>query len=215
MRWDVDGKMLRQLFIKGQPSGVAHIPMQDQHRLADPAGEEVHLPASDLHDIFTPRMRHNCTPVVRSTFAFLCTNKSCSTAGIMAVLLAPSNLSSYREALRFCLFRVFAYPEALQAAIFQGFLLVHPENLRYDAENRVISMDGVPKSSRPPRSVPRAKATTFARTGQRRIRGHGLQLLEDIGTLIARSHDLQETLEEITEIIANRMNTDVCSLYML
>ncbi len=92
---------------------------------------------------------------------------------------------------------------------------MHAENLRYDAEKRVISMDGVPKSSRPPHNVPRAKSNTFARTGQRRIRGHGLQLLEDIGTLIARSHDLQETLEDITEIIANRMNTDVCSLYML
>jgi phosphotransferase system enzyme I (PtsP) len=40
-------------------------------------------------------------------------------------------------------------------------------------------------------------------------------LLEDIGTLISRSHDLQETLEDITETVANRMNTEVCSLYVL
>src|SRR5262249_12062371 len=76
-------------------------------------------------------------------------------------------------------------------------------------------MDGVPKSSNPHLRIPRAKATTQAWTGERRRRGHGLRLLEDIGTLIARSHDLQETLEEITEIVADRMNTEVCSLYML
>jgi phosphotransferase system enzyme I (PtsP) len=75
-------------------------------------------------------------------------------------------------------------------------------------------MDGVLKSS-PRRNVPRAKAPTPARSKGRRSRSHGLRLLEDIGSLIARSHDLQETLEEITEIIADRMNTDVCSLYML
>jgi phosphotransferase system enzyme I (PtsP) len=40
-------------------------------------------------------------------------------------------------------------------------------------------------------------------------------LLEDIGTLVSRSHDLQETLEEITKTVAERMGTEVCSLYML
>jgi len=43
---------------------------------------------------------------------------------------------------------------------------------------------------------------------------HSLRLLEDIGTLIARSHDLQETLEDITQTIAERMGTEVCSLYL-
>src|ERR1044071_8921863 len=76
-------------------------------------------------------------------------------------------------------------------------------------------MDGALKSSSSPQYASRVKATTSARTKGRRARGHGLRLLEDIGTLIARSHDLQETLEEITEIIADRMNTEVCSLYML
>jgi phosphotransferase system enzyme I (PtsP) len=41
-----------------------------------------------------------------------------------------------------------------------------------------------------------------------------LRLLEDISTLIARSHDLQETLENITQTVAERMGTDVCSLYL-
>jgi phosphotransferase system enzyme I (PtsP) len=39
-------------------------------------------------------------------------------------------------------------------------------------------------------------------------------LLEDIGSLVSRSHDLQETLEEITQTIAERMGADVCSLYL-
>jgi phosphotransferase system enzyme I (PtsP) len=39
-------------------------------------------------------------------------------------------------------------------------------------------------------------------------------LLEDIGSLIAHSHDLQETLEDITQTIAERMGTEVCSLYL-
>ena len=42
-----------------------------------------------------------------------------------------------------------------------------------------------------------------------------LQLIEDIGALIVRSHDLKETLEEVTQTIAHRMGTDVCSLYLL
>ena len=45
-------------------------------------------------------------------------------------------------------------------------------------------------------------------------RGHSLRLLEDIGTLIGHSHDLQETLEDITQTIAERMGTEVCSLYL-
>ncbi|MCS6924423.1 MAG: phosphoenolpyruvate--protein phosphotransferase [Candidatus Binatia bacterium] len=44
--------------------------------------------------------------------------------------------------------------------------------------------------------------------------GHGLRLLEDISALIAHSHDLQATLEEITKVIAERIGADVCSLYL-
>ncbi len=76
-------------------------------------------------------------------------------------------------------------------------------------------MDGAPKTTSLRRSASLAKGKTSARAHVRRGRGHSLRLLEDIGTLIARSHDLQETLEEITKIVADRMNTDVCSLYML
>lgn len=76
-------------------------------------------------------------------------------------------------------------------------------------------MDGVSKSSRSQRTISRTKRKTLARGQSRRGRSHSLRLLEDIGTLIARSHDLQETLQDITKTIADRMSADVCSLYML
>ena len=40
-------------------------------------------------------------------------------------------------------------------------------------------------------------------------------LLEDIGTLISHSQDLQKTLNSIVAIVAERMETEVCSLYIL
>lgn len=43
----------------------------------------------------------------------------------------------------------------------------------------------------------------------------GLRILEDISTLIIHSHDLQQTLDNIVALIARRMGTDVCSIYLL
>jgi phosphotransferase system, enzyme I, PtsP len=43
----------------------------------------------------------------------------------------------------------------------------------------------------------------------------GLRTLEDISTLILHSHDLQETLANIVNLVAKRMATDVCSIYLL
>lgn len=45
-------------------------------------------------------------------------------------------------------------------------------------------------------------------------KSQGLAVLEDIGALIGHSHDLQETLENIVKIVAERMGTEVCSLYL-
>ena len=42
-----------------------------------------------------------------------------------------------------------------------------------------------------------------------------LGLLADIGTLVTHSHDLQETLDHIVATVAERMETEVCSLYIL
>jgi phosphotransferase system enzyme I (PtsP) len=42
-----------------------------------------------------------------------------------------------------------------------------------------------------------------------------LTLLEDISTLVSHSHDLQETLDSIVAIVADRMGTEVCSMYIL
>jgi phosphotransferase system, enzyme I, PtsP len=56
--------------------------------------------------------------------------------------------------------------------------------------------------------------------GRRRVRkagsrAHGFAVLEDIAAITARSEDLQETLQRIVEVIAERVGTDVCSLYIL
>src|ERR1041385_7441505 len=46
-------------------------------------------------------------------------------------------------------------------------------------------------------------------------RSHGFKVLEDISAITARSEDLQETLQRIVEVVAERAGTDVCSLYIL
>jgi phosphotransferase system enzyme I (PtsP) len=43
----------------------------------------------------------------------------------------------------------------------------------------------------------------------------GLRILEDISALILHSHDLQETLDNVVALIARRMGSDVCSIYLL
>lgn len=43
----------------------------------------------------------------------------------------------------------------------------------------------------------------------------GLRTLEDISSIILHSHDLSETLDNIVTIVAKRMGTDVCSIYLL
>jgi phosphotransferase system, enzyme I, PtsP len=42
-----------------------------------------------------------------------------------------------------------------------------------------------------------------------------LTILEDISTLISHSHDLQATLNSIVATVAERMGTEVCSIYIL
>mgnify|MGYP000706139413 CR=1 FL=1 len=46
-----------------------------------------------------------------------------------------------------------------------------------------------------------------------RGRGRGLLLLEAIGTLIGESGDLRATLERIVELVAQRLDMEVCSVY--
>ena len=43
----------------------------------------------------------------------------------------------------------------------------------------------------------------------------GLRTLEDINTIILHSHDLMETLDNIVSLVAKRMGTDVCSIYLM
>jgi len=46
-------------------------------------------------------------------------------------------------------------------------------------------------------------------------KGFGVATLEDISALILQSHDLDETLRNIANLVAKRMRTDVCSIYLL
>ena len=52
-----------------------------------------------------------------------------------------------------------------------------------------------------------------ARKSSRKAVPH-LVILEDISTLISHSQDLQETLKSIVAIVTERMETEVCSLYI-
>src|SRR5207244_12738475 len=46
-------------------------------------------------------------------------------------------------------------------------------------------------------------------------RTHGFTVLEDVSAITARSEDLKETLQRIVQVVAERMGTEVCSLYIL
>src|SRR5207245_237489 len=63
--------------------------------------------------------------------------------------------------------------------------------------------------TRKPAASPRRRAPKVAK------HAHGLTVLEDISAITARSEDLQETLERVVEVVAERVGTDVCSLYIL
>ncbi|MEJ2199889.1 MAG: GAF domain-containing protein [Desulfuromonadaceae bacterium] len=43
----------------------------------------------------------------------------------------------------------------------------------------------------------------------------GITILEDVSALIHQSHDLDETLKNIVTLVAKRMGTEVCSIYLL
>jgi phosphotransferase system enzyme I (PtsP) len=57
-----------------------------------------------------------------------------------------------------------------------------------------------------------AGETTSRRARTRK--GQGLSVLEDIGTVISHSQTLQETFDNLVRIVAERMGTEVCSLYL-
>src|SRR5689334_14117226 len=62
---------------------------------------------------------------------------------------------------------------------------------------------------------PRKPAAEARRRDPKPGRSHGFKVLEDISAITARSEDLQETLQRIVEVVAERAGTDVCSLYIL
>jgi len=41
-----------------------------------------------------------------------------------------------------------------------------------------------------------------------------ITLLADVAEIVSRSHDLQETLANVTDLVAKRLDADVCSIYL-
>ena len=39
-------------------------------------------------------------------------------------------------------------------------------------------------------------------------------LLADVAEIVSRSHDLDETLNNVVDLVAKRLDADVCSLYL-
>jgi phosphotransferase system enzyme I (PtsP) len=69
--------------------------------------------------------------------------------------------------------------------------------------------------SRPKRKPQLKTARSNHATSLRARRAsHGLSVLEDIGAILSSSHDLQESLESIVRVVAERTSTEVCSLYI-
>lgn len=68
-----------------------------------------------------------------------------------------------------------------------------------------------------PGDPPSAPAGEGAREGQAGpVRSsHGLRLLEKVSALIGQSENLQETLDSVVQVVAERMRTEACSLYLL
>lgn len=67
----------------------------------------------------------------------------------------------------------------------------------------------------PSKTVAERQTEPPTRPEPRSAQQHQQHLLEDIDALFSHSHDLQNTLQDITKIITERMGTDVCSLYLL
>ena len=62
---------------------------------------------------------------------------------------------------------------------------------------------------------PKANGERGPRGGRSRTARPSLTLLEDVSAIISRSEDLRETLEQITQAVAERVEAEVCSLYIL
>src|SRR5437879_2645301 len=89
-----------------------------------------------------------------------------------------------------------------------GELRLHP--LRRPIRLPAVSADRPGGGQAEPRRTPSEQT----RVRPRRRDGRDLTLLEDISTIITHAQDLRGTLERIVEVIAERMDTEVCSLYL-
>lgn len=71
-----------------------------------------------------------------------------------------------------------------------------------------------PLSSGDPPSVSAGDGARDVQSGPLRS-SHGLRLLEKVSALIGQSENLQETLDSVVQVVAERMRTEACSLYLL
>lgn len=71
-----------------------------------------------------------------------------------------------------------------------------------------------PAHPREPKSAPVADAAREPGAGPVRS-SHGVRLLEKVSALIGQSENLQETLDSVVQVVAERMRTEACSLYLL
>ena len=60
--------------------------------------------------------------------------------------------------------------------------------------------------------VPRSRPTRYLRGPPISDR---VSILADVAEIVTRSHDLSETLGNVTALVAKRLDTDVCSIYMV
>ena len=61
---------------------------------------------------------------------------------------------------------------------------------------------------------PATKSRRSSRPRSRQPTGRDLSLLEDISTIITHSRDVRDTLDRIVGVTSERMDTEVCSLYL-
>ena len=59
----------------------------------------------------------------------------------------------------------------------------------------------------------RAPARARGATSQEPVIADRVSILADVAEIVTRSHDLQETLANVTDLVSKRLDADVCSIY--
>ena len=62
--------------------------------------------------------------------------------------------------------------------------------------------------------APPARRTTTSTTRRGPIPDR-VTLLADVAEIVSRSHDLSETLDNVVDLVAKRLDADACSIYLI